>query len=101
MTSSKLILNVLASIQGSLLGNITPNLRAVEVVMEDDKFFNINFYYDNEASEDEVELSSLAETEFISDFPGPIYETNLNIKTLPYPNKIPQNGFLVYKRYEK
>lgn len=101
MISSKLILNVLASIQGALLGFVTPNLRAVEVVIESERFFNITFYYDKEVSEDEEELSSLVETEFISDFPGPTYETRTIIKTLPYPNKIPQNGFLVYKRYEQ
>ena len=101
MTYSKLTLNILASIQGALLGCVTSNLRAVEIIIENERFINIIFYYDKEISEDEEELSSLAETEFISDFPPPTYETSRIIKVLPHPNKIPQSGFLVYLRHEE
>jgi hypothetical protein len=101
MASSTLVLNVLGSIQRALLGYVTPSLRAVDVVIENEQRFSIIFYYERKIDEDEEELSSLVETEFISDFPVPDYQTNRIIKILPYPNKIPQNGFLVYKRYEK
>lgn len=101
MNSSTLVLNILASIQRALLGNVSSNLRAVDVVIENEKIFSIIFYYDKEIDEDEEELSSLTETEFISDFSPPTYETSRIIKVLPHPNKIPQNGFLVYLRHEK
>lgn len=101
MNSSTFVLNVLGSIQRALLGAVTPNLRAVDIVIENEQRFDVIFYYDKEISEDEEELSSLVETEFISDFSEPDYQTNRILRVLQYPNKIPQNGFLVYKRYEK
>lgn len=99
--SSKLILNILCSVQRALLEHITSNLRAVDVIIHNTQFFEIVFYYNNEISEDEEELSSLTETEFMSDFPPPDYEIKRTMTILAYPNKIPKNGFFVYKRYEK
>lgn len=87
--------------QRALLGYITPNLRAVEIKIEDESKFKIIFYFNSEISENEEELTSLAETEFVSDFPPPEYQVDRIVNLLPYPKKIPQVGFLVYKRYEK
>jgi hypothetical protein len=104
MTSSILILKVLASLQRALLGFVTQDLRAVDVIFEDEENFTVIFYYNRELSEDEEELSSLAETEFMSDFPPPYFHIERILKILPYPNridKIPHNGFRVYECFEK
>ncbi|ADI39213.1 hypothetical protein wcw_1874 [Waddlia chondrophila WSU 86-1044] len=47
---------------------------------------------------DEQELASLADTEFISDFPDD--DTEFEIRAISYPQKIPQKGICVYLRYE-
>jgi hypothetical protein len=57
------------------------------------------FYYDIHPTEDEMELASLTDTEFISDFPDD--NTDCKVITLPYPTPIPKNGLCVYKRYEE
>jgi hypothetical protein len=100
-SSSRIILRVLVSLQRALLGYVTPDLRAVEVIIEDEQNFNVFFYYNRELSKDEEELSSLAETKFMMDFPSPDYHVKGILKILPFPNKIPKIGFPVYKRYEK
>lgn len=56
MISPKNILNFLRSFQKSLLGRVTPNLRAVCAVFQNDSTFELSFYYDKPLSEDEVEL---------------------------------------------
>jgi hypothetical protein len=100
ITSEKIISRVLCSIQGCLLERITPNLRAVYVVIKRENEYGLVFYYDKELSEEEEELASLTDTEFIADFATPNYKTDCTIKVLPYPEKIVQEGFCVYKRYE-
>lgn len=88
---------MLLSIQRCLLEKITPNLRCVRLIaIHDSK--NLVFYYDNAPSEEEQELVSLADTEFISDFPDD--DTGVEIKIISYPQKIPREGFCVYHRYE-
>jgi hypothetical protein len=101
MISSMLILRVLASLQRALLGYVTLDLRAIGLILEDEQNFNIIFYYNRELSEDEEELSSLAVTKFKLDFPPPDFHIKRILKILPYPNKIPENDFFVYWRYEK
>jgi hypothetical protein len=86
------------SVQAALLGHITPNLRAVYVQNKDD-INRLVFYYDNPPSEDEQELASLADTEFIS-HSSYDYETACDVLTLPYPAWIPKDGVCVYLRYE-
>lgn len=101
MANSLLVLNVLGSVQRALLGNVTPNLRALDVLIKDEKNLELIFYYDKELSEIEEELPSLTETELASDFPEPDYHVTGVVKVLPYPARVPQNGFLVYLRYEE
>lgn len=100
MAQSILILNVLRSVQRSLLGNVTPNLRAVDVIIVDDKNFELIFYYDKEISESEEELPSLTETKVAADFPEPDYHIMGVVRVLPYPANVPQVGFLAYLRHE-
>lgn len=88
---------MLLSIQRCLLEKITPNLRCVRIItIHDCK--SLVFYYDNPPSEEEQELASLADTEFISDFPDD--DTGLEIKIISYPQKIPHEGLCVYHRHE-
>ena len=100
MESSNKILNIIGSIQRALLGKITPNLRAVYVLIGEDNALDLIFYYENNLSEIEEELSSLADTEFIADFPSPYYKTSCDIQVLPLSEKIPKKGRCIYKRYE-
>ncbi len=100
MKSSTSLVSIFCSVQKALLGNVTPNLRAVYVLVEDG-ICGIIFYYDHPLSEDEEELASLADTEFIADFPSPEYKTSCTIEVIPYPTPIPKHGYCVYERYEK
>ena len=96
MQDSELLLSAL----NALIGHVTPNLRCVRVE-EKNNVFILNFYYDKSPTDDEIELASLTDTEFSSDFPSPEYETDFYISTLPYPEPIPKNGQCVYRRYEE
>jgi hypothetical protein len=88
---------VLLTIQYALLGKVTLNLRAVYVIFEND-VIHLQFYYDSPPNEDEAELASLADTEFIADFPD--NKTTCTISTLPFPKPIPNKGLCAYFRYE-
>lgn len=92
-------LELLGSMQRALIGHVTPNLRSVYLDV-DDSLITLVFFYDKPPSEDEMELASLADTEFISDYPSPEYRTECKIFTLPYPENFPKHGLCVYKRYE-
>jgi hypothetical protein len=91
---------VLGSVRRALIGNVTPNLRAVYVDLEEE-LITLLFYYNDPLSEDEEELASLTDTEFISDFPSPEYKTDCKVHVIPYPQKIEKKGYCVYRRYEK
>ncbi len=84
-----------------MLGNVTPNLRAVFVQLENMNSFKLVFYYDKLFSETEEELASLVDTDILADFPSPFYSTDFSITALPHPNKISENGYCVYRRFEK
>ncbi len=90
---------LLVSAQRALLEKVTPNLRSVCLVTKND-YITLVFYYDKAPSEEEEELASIADTEFIADFPSPEYKTRFDKKVIPYPEKIPDFGFCIYHRYE-
>lgn len=87
------------SIQAALIGRITPNLRSVYIETKND-LITLIFFYDKPPAEHELELASLANTEFIADFPSPEYKTDCKILTLPYPQRFPKDSLCVYSRYE-
>ena len=91
--------DILISIQRALLEKITPNLRSVCVIL-DNSCIKLVFYFNSPPNEEEKELVSLADTEFISDFHPPEYKTLCEIIAIPFPNKIPDEGFCVFSRYE-
>lgn len=81
------IFRIRCATQIALLGFITPNLRSVNVDFQN-CYACLIFYYDQPPSEEEAELASFADTEFISYFSPPEYETEFKIITLPYPKAI-------------
>ncbi len=93
------ILSVLGSVQRALLGRVTPNLRAVHINIDNEQII-LSFYYDKSPSEEEIELSSLADTDFISDFPGPEFKTDCKVLVVPYPQMLPGAQFYAYQRFE-
>lgn len=99
MCAVRTLSNVMCSLQRALIGNVTPNLRAVYIRFENE-IYELVFFYDKALSEEEEELASLTDTEFIADFPS-TDKTNCTIEVLPYPKQIPKQGRCVYMRYEK
>ena len=89
---------ILCSIQCALLDHVTPNLRAVYVILDND-IKTLVFYYEQPLSEEEEELASLTDTEFISDFPAD-ERIDCKVIVLPYPEIIPKVGLCAYRRYE-
>lgn len=79
---------------------ITPNLRAVTAEFGKGFIF-LYFYFDEKPSEFEEELAEVTLTEVFCDFA--MYESmffEAKKIHLPYPQKIPDKGFLVFHRYE-
>ncbi len=83
----------------ALCGVITSNVRKVSIEAEDNSI-RVFFYYNENPSEEEVELSDIAETEIIADFPK-INLINSERIVIKYPEKINYNGYLIYSRFEK
>lgn len=87
----------LLSVQSALLGEVTPELRAVVVDLdkEDDLLF-LRFYYDGEVSEKQIDLWQCAMTE--SDAGTRMMDGN--VERLDYPQEIPFRGRYAYRRKE-
>ncbi len=85
--------------QVALLGQVTPNLRAVTTAF-DSECIRLCFYYDQEPSEQERELAEEVASEIISDFTEYMIETEKII--LAYPHKIPNKKdiIFIYHRHE-
>lgn len=88
------------SAQRALIGNVTPNLRLVGINIEKNDTPILEFFYDKTPTEDEEELASLTDTEFLSDFPMG-FQTGFKITSLNYPEPIPKMLLKIYQRYEK
>lgn len=87
------------SLQRALLGNVTPNIRAVLAELVDKKISMI-FYFDGAISDNDEDLVSVVETEVMAD-----YEESFNIEAiihrLDYPSPIKNaNSCLIYLRKE-
>lgn len=87
-------------LQVALLGSVTSNLRAVSATFIESDFM-IYFYYHEEPSEQEIDLSEIVSTEVISDFINITAEVERIV--IPEPERIPlkENGIWVYYRYEE
>jgi hypothetical protein len=83
----------------ALWGIATPNLREVSIQEKDD-VITLYFYYDQEPSEEEIDLSEDAATEVIANFSEP-FLIACERKVARYPEKINFEGYLIYSRFEK
>jgi hypothetical protein len=91
----------LLSMQRALLGEVTPELRAVVVdVLEKESLLYIRFYYDGPVSEELMNLWDCVITETTADF-GPDVVFDYAIERLDYPQKIPERGRYAYLRNEE
>ena len=90
----------LLSAQVALLDAVTPELRAVAVdVCEKRKLMYIWFYYDGEASEENIDLWQCAITEASASL-GPDCTVDDRVERCDYPKPIPCRGRYAYYRKE-
>jgi hypothetical protein len=83
----------------ALWGIVTPNLRKVSVE-EKDNVISLYFYYDQEPSEEEIDLSEDAATEVIAGFAESCLIDCKRV-VVKSPEKINFTGYLIYSRFEK
>ena len=93
------IVGLRLSAMRALWGIVTPNLRKVSI-QEKNQVISLYFYYDQEPSQEEIDLSEDAATEVISDFSNP-YLIACEKQVVKSPEKINFIGYLVYSRFEK
>ena len=90
----------LLSIQSALLGEITPELRAVTIDLDLGKeVFYAFFYYDGEVSEERIDLWDCVICEASADLGVPCFVES-RIERLDYPIKIPSGKYCAYLRKE-
>lgn len=89
-------LNIRAASQIALLGAVTKNLRAINVIYNEKKLL-INFYYEKITLEEE-EIPKVFATEMISYFED--YNINVNSIILPKTETLPEEGIRIFCRKE-
>jgi len=96
ITHSKILLSILIGMRGC----ITSNLRAISVKYSSDYIF-LYFYYQEQPTEEGEDLAEEIASKVVSDFPD-IALKSFEVKkiVIPYPNRVPDVGFLVFHRYE-
>ncbi len=92
-------IDILVSAQGALFECVTPNLRAVYIDTQNNSI-ETRCYYNDPPDEGEIELISLANTYFVSDFSEPGSVKPFQIINIRYPNTISDLGYCVFFRYE-
>lgn len=84
------------------LGEIRPNMRQISIqhVKEQNKII-LSIYYDKPLTEEELDYDvvGIILAQIISDFPQEL-EWEEKVVILPYPERIPDEGICVYRRYE-
>lgn len=99
MVLSDLSVYLRLSLQRALLGNVTPNIRAVIAELSG-KNISLLFYFEGEVDDDDEELASVIETEIIADFDDD-FTVDTTVQRLDYPQRIKNTkGLLVYLRKE-
>lgn len=95
-------IDLILSANRALLCEIRPNMRKVSVeYLKDQKKIILHFYYDKSPTQEELDYDvfGVISAEMSCDFPLEI-SWEENIIVLPYPNKLPEVGVCVYRRYE-
>ncbi len=96
---NELLKRLALAVQNALLGNISPNLRAVLIDVDiEKKILFFFFFYDGVVGDKLFDLASVSCTEASSHFPE--YKVKEQIESLNFPEKIPSKGRLVYLREE-
>jgi hypothetical protein len=97
MSQADLNVYLKLSLQRALLGNVTPNIRAVLAELVDKKI-RIIFYFEGGIGDEDEELVSVVETEVMADFDED-FNVEAIIRQLDSPDPIKNaNGCLVYLR---
>ncbi len=86
------------SIQRALLGEVSPQLRAV-VFSIAERDIDVRFYFDGDISDKDMESASCVETEIIADYEAEDVITVRCIR-LDTPKTIGDSGVWVYQRRE-
>lgn len=89
--------SVRCALQVALLGNISLNLRAVNVQFNDHSI-RIDFYYNQEVSEEDIEESEIVISEVLSSYVNIAVTASRTVLELPKP--IPDQGLRVFHRKE-
>lgn len=90
----------LLSMQSALLGEITPELRAVCLDIDaQNQILYVRFYYDGESSEKMIDLWQCAITEASASIDAFCFDKS-EVERLDFPKKIPDWGYLAYLRKE-
>ncbi|HZN96007.1 MAG TPA: hypothetical protein VFB81_25000 [Myxococcales bacterium] len=89
---------VLLAIQQALLGEVSPNLRAVTVSYTETSL-HFEAYFDGEVHDEEREAMSLVETELMAEFPS-THSLSHQVIRLDTPALIPKDRTWVYFRKE-
>ena len=90
----------LLAMQSALLREITPELRAVIVDLDqDEQLLYIYFYFDKEVSETRINIWDCVIAEASTDL-GPEFLLKAKIERLDYPQTIPSCGYCAYLRKE-
>jgi len=83
---------------------VRPNMRKISVeYIENEKRFILYLYYDKPMTDDELDydVPGTIIAEISSNFPD---STEIHwedeVIVLPYPNKLPEKGICIYRRYE-
>lgn len=95
-------IDLIVALNRALLGEIRPNMRRVSVdFIKEQNTGHLLFYYDSPLSQDEIDedVPGIVLTEISCDFPTEIHWKDHTI-IIPYPQKIPERGIVVYQRYE-
>ena len=88
---------MMLSLERGLLGEITPNLRAVTLKVEDRRI-DVRCYFQGEIAKEDRESMSCVKTELIADFPKD--QVTLEVVHLDAPAPIPKDDIGVYFRRE-
>jgi hypothetical protein len=99
--STELRIRVLLSLQRALVGEVTPNIRAVSVEYSEEKI-RIQVYIDGEISEEaKEEFDAGVVTQVVADFPYPEKDdpsVEYEFLRIDAPGRIDYRGIVIYAR---
>ena len=82
----------------ALWGHVSPCLRTASVEFSEDTIY-WRCLFDSDATDDDIELASMAGAELIADFSHP-WEFEEDLRIVPFPEALTNLEYLVYHRHE-